>query len=172
MFCSTISQKKKKKIQDTRLLYLWFSLWWCPVDIWEKKRTSSSFLPSTGCLSSGNQSEGKRRRAAWERGAPFRTLPLLTCSFSDRWQGKKNRLCPLPEALTISETLQSLPVLLFPCSPPSLENFQSFQVSPLQATPENRCCCFFIKPTLVPVSSPNLIRNSLPLVPNSHKLTG
>lgn len=31
---------------------------------------------------------------------------------------------------------------------------------------------FLIKPTLMPVSSPNLIRNSLPLVPNSHKLTG
>ena len=93
MFWSTISQKKerKKTQEDTSLLYLWFSLWWCPVDIWEKKRTSSSSLRSTGCFSSGNLSEEKRRRAAWEPGAPFRTLPLLTCSFSDRWQAKKKK---------------------------------------------------------------------------------
>lgn len=79
----------KKKEKKRHRLYLWISLWWCPVDIWWKKRTSSSFLQLTGCLSSGNLSEGRRRRAAWERGAPFQTLPLLTCSFSDLWWGEK-----------------------------------------------------------------------------------
>lgn len=63
------------------MFYLWFFLWWFPVDTWEKKRTSSSFLPQTGCLSSGSPSGGKRGRAPLERGAPFQTQPLLTCSF-------------------------------------------------------------------------------------------
>lgn len=145
-------------------------LWWHPVDIWEKRRTSFSFLLQTGCLSSGNLSEGRRRRAVWKWGALFQTWPLLTCSFSEQWKGK-NWFCPLPDTLTISQTLQCLPALLF--SSLSLWRTSSPLRWVFQDTPQTgagfgtrkasdpRFCLFF----------PTIIGNLLPH-PNSHKLTG
>lgn len=58
--------------------YLWFSLWWCPVDIWEKKTTSSSLLLQR--LSSGDLSD-RWTKAVWKGDVLFQTS--ATCSFSD-----------------------------------------------------------------------------------------
>lgn len=58
--------------------YLWFSLWWCPVDIWEKKTTSSSLLLQR--LSSVDLSD-RWTKAVWKGDVLFQTS--ATCSFSD-----------------------------------------------------------------------------------------
>lgn len=107
-------------LQISGRFYLWFSLWWRPFDIWMKKKTSSSCLQQTGCLSWGRLSGERQMKAVWKWGAPFQTLPSQTCSFSDQWK-RTNWFCP-PDTLTLSQTLKSLSAPLLSSSPISEEH--------------------------------------------------
>lgn len=66
-------------------------------------------------------------------------------------------------------------LLLVSCSPPSLENFQSSQVSLSKPLQKQVQVCFFLKERIrsntVPVISLTIVGKALPLVLNSHKLT-
>ena len=103
----------------------YLAVWWCPGDIWEKRRTSSFSSRGPAASPQGiSRRKGKGellgREVSLSKHYPCWHVHFMT---SDK---EINGFCPL----TISHTLQPLPVLLFSCSPPSLENFQSFQVSP------------------------------------------
>lgn len=122
-------------------VYLWSSPWWCPLDIWWKKKTSFSCHLQVGRLSSPDPSGGGWRRDAWEAGAPSQTPLWLTCSFSEPWwENKQVR----PSSPTLLET--SAPPLTLPQCLHVLHPLWRTSSSVRWAVPRytgNRCSCCY-----------------------------